>query len=58
MSAKFSKINETGATWSVETEKKTFGVKEIAWNDPDLTGLRDPDDPSKMNTVNRPIESK
>jgi hypothetical protein len=58
MAAKFPNIKEAGATWSVETKKKIFDVKEVAWNDPDLTGLRDPNDPSKMNTVKRPIESK
>jgi hypothetical protein len=32
-------------------------LKATTPTDPDLTGLRDPQDPSKMNYVKRPVES-
>lgn len=59
MAAKFPKIKEDAGRWQIEsTHKKDFDVKEIKASDPDLTGLRDPDDPSKMYPVKRPVESE
>jgi hypothetical protein len=59
MTTKFPKIEESSGKWHIEsTHGKDFDVTEIKWDDPDLTGLRDPDDPSKMYPVKRPVESE
>jgi hypothetical protein len=58
MASQFPAIKEHGGKWLIEAKKKTFDVKEIEGTDPNLTGLRDPSDPSKMNTVKRPVESE
>lgn len=39
-------------------QRRTYPLRKLSGiNDPDLIGLRDPDEPSKMNWVKRPIES-
>lgn len=57
----------TGAWWIAERDdrdenrrrpKRFYELRPLAdENDPDLIGLRDPDNPSKMGWVKRPIES-
>ena len=48
--------------WKIigRAHKKTFNqkLKEIDEKDPDMIGLRDPQDPSRMNYVRRPVESR
>lgn len=62
MRATFPYVVEVGAEWRIKgtAHSKTFDekLKPVAdVNDPQLIGLRDPDDPSKMNYVKRPKES-
>lgn len=41
-----------------ERKKRTYILRELpSINDPELIGLHDPTDPSRMNTVKRPVES-
>ncbi len=53
----FPKVKKEAGFWVVEAKSKTYRVQKINWDDPDLTGLRSPDDPSKMNCVKRPSEA-
>jgi hypothetical protein len=62
MDANFPNIKQVGAEWRIQgpAHSKEFDQKlEPLKNeyDSDLIGLRDPDDPEKMNKVRRPIES-
>jgi hypothetical protein len=58
LSTQFPKVKESGGMWSIDSKRGTFPVTKVKGGDKDLTGLRDPEDTSKMNTVNRPVESK
>ncbi len=62
MKEKFPRIQEKEGEWRITgtAHQKTFDqpLKIITPQDPELLGLRDPDDPSKMNWVKRPIESR
>ena len=62
MDRKFPNIKETGGEWRIIgfAHAKMFNdpLKRIEVTDPDLIGLRDPDNPSKMNWVKRPFESR
>jgi hypothetical protein len=62
MAKKFPRVQEMGGQWLITgwAHKKTFNdpLKKIKPSDPELIGLHDPDDPSKMNFVKRPIESR
>lgn len=65
MSSKFPNVKNVAGKWSLQgtDHSKTFDINleqdeaHIKPSDPDLTGLRDPEDPSKMNCVKRPAES-
>lgn len=61
MGQRFPRIQEKGGEWRIvgNAHKKDFDepLKRVKDTDPGLIGLRDPDDPSKMNLVKRPIES-
>jgi hypothetical protein len=58
----YPKVVEVGAEWRIQgtAHSKTFNekLKQVTdVNDKELIGLRNPDDPSKMNAVRRPKES-
>jgi hypothetical protein len=62
MDTKFPFVKQVGTEWRIQgaAHSKEFNQKlEPLKNeyDSDLIGLRDPDDPKKMNKVKRPIES-
>ena len=62
MHAKFPNVQQAGPEWHIkgEAHSKTFDepIKPVTdVNDPQLIGLRDPDDPAKMNFVKRPKEA-
>jgi hypothetical protein len=62
MAKKFPRVQEQSGNWLIQGQahSKTFNdpLKKIKPSDPELIGLHDPDDPSKMNFVKRPIESR
>ena len=62
MNKNFPRIQERNGEWRITgpSHSKMFDdpLKTINPTDPELIGLRDPDDPSKMNFVKRPIESR
>jgi Domain of unknown function (DUF4157)/Protein-glutamine gamma-glutamyltransferase len=57
----FPFIHQAGHEWHIQgtAHSKVFNDKlaRITQSDSDLTGLKDPDDPSRMNLVKRPKES-
>lgn len=57
MAQQFPNLTQEAHGWVIHAKSKTFKVEPITWSDPDLTGLRSPDDPSKMNCVKRPAEA-
>jgi hypothetical protein len=61
MNQKFPNVKNEGGEWKIKGRifGKTFDekLKRIKANDPDMTGLRNPEDPSKMGCVKRPIEA-
>ncbi len=61
MNLKFPNLKQEAGEWKIKGKAfgKTFDEKlqRIKADDPDLTGLREPDDPSKMGCVKRPIEA-
>jgi Domain of unknown function (DUF4157)/Protein-glutamine gamma-glutamyltransferase len=61
MNDMFPKVNPVGDEWHIQgkAHSKDFDEKidRITERDPDLVGLKDPDDPSRMNLVKRPKES-
>ena len=62
MATKFPNIQEKAGDWRITgpAHGKVFDdpLKQVKHTDPELIGLRDPDDPSKMNWVRRPFESR
>lgn len=59
----FPNVNPVGSQWRIQGDNDYKHVdvelKELtSVHDPDLIGLHDPADPSQMNFVKRPIESK
>jgi hypothetical protein len=61
MTNRFPNIKEDKGQWKItgKSHGKTFDdpVKETTPDNPELTGLKDPEDPSQMGQVKRPIES-
>ena len=61
MQRNFPNIQEAGGAWNIRgrAHGKDFDqpLQRIDYRDSELTGLRDPQDPSKMNYVKRPVES-
>jgi len=62
MAHDFPYIRQVGAQWHVQgrSHGKQFNdpLTKITVRDPDLIGLRDPQDPTRMNLVKRPKESE
>jgi|KBSSwiStaDraftv2_1062776.scaffolds.fasta_scaffold04794_10 hypothetical protein len=62
MDTQFPAIKEVAGEWKIIgfAHGKMFNdpLKRIQAIDPELIGLRDPDNPSKMNWVKRPVESR
>jgi hypothetical protein len=62
LDTKFPHIKQVGKEWRIQgtAHGKSFDdkLKRVNnVNDPELIGLRDPDDPTQMNFVKRPKES-
>jgi Domain of unknown function (DUF4157)/Protein-glutamine gamma-glutamyltransferase len=60
---RFPNLQEESGVWKIHTRyKKSYDVKTVdeenPETNPDMLGLRDPDDPSRLYWVKRPVESK
>jgi hypothetical protein len=55
----FPNVENDDGQWVIKGGwfSKSYKLRPVKWNDPDLTGLRDPDKPSKMNCAKRPAEA-
>lgn len=61
MNRKFPNVKNEAGEWKIKGRifGKTFDekLKPIKATDPDMTGLREPEDPSEMGCVKRPVEA-
>src|SRR4051812_6976238 len=65
LATQYPRVTKSGGEWivrEIESNKarktQTYKLHALTGtNDPELIGLRDPDDPTRMNTIKRPVES-